>query len=48
MRDPLDVSRRPAAPGALILGSDFKALGVVRSLARHRVPTMLVDDLPQF
>jgi predicted ATP-grasp superfamily ATP-dependent carboligase len=34
-------------PGAVILGSDFKALGVVRSLARRGIPTILVDDLPR-
>lgn len=36
-----------AVPGAIILGSDFKALGAVRSLARRGVPTMLVDNLPR-
>jgi predicted ATP-grasp superfamily ATP-dependent carboligase len=36
-----------ARPGALVLGSDFKALGAVRSLARHGVPTVLVDNLPR-
>lgn len=33
--------------GAVILGSDFKALGMVRSLGRRGVPTVLVDDLPR-
>ena len=34
-------------PGALILGSDFRALAVVRSLGRRGIPTVLVDNLPR-
>jgi predicted ATP-grasp superfamily ATP-dependent carboligase len=34
-------------PGAVILGSDFKALGVVRSLGRRGIPSVVVDDLPR-
>jgi D-aspartate ligase len=34
-------------PGAVVLGSDFKALGAVRSLARRGVPVTLVDTLPR-
>lgn len=34
-------------PGVVILGSDFKALGVVRSLARLEVPLALVDNMPR-
>jgi predicted ATP-grasp superfamily ATP-dependent carboligase len=34
-------------PGALVLGSDFRALGVVRSLGRRGVPSVLVDSLPR-
>jgi predicted ATP-grasp superfamily ATP-dependent carboligase len=34
-------------PGVVILGSDFKALGVVRSLARLGVPLALVDNMPR-
>jgi predicted ATP-grasp superfamily ATP-dependent carboligase len=33
--------------GALVLGSDFRALGVVRSLGRRGVPSVLVDSLPR-
>jgi D-aspartate ligase len=33
--------------GALLLGSDFKALGAVRSLARRGIPTALVDNDPR-
>ncbi|HZV49980.1 MAG TPA: ATP-grasp domain-containing protein [Candidatus Dormibacteraeota bacterium] len=34
-------------PGAVVLGSDFRALAVVRSLARRGVPCALVDNLPR-
>jgi predicted ATP-grasp superfamily ATP-dependent carboligase len=34
-------------PGALVLGSDFRALGVVRSLGRRGVPSVLVDSAPR-
>ena len=37
----------PRAPGALLLGSDFKALGVARSLGRLGVPVAVVDNLPR-
>jgi predicted ATP-grasp superfamily ATP-dependent carboligase len=39
------VTVRP--PGALLLGSDFKALGVARSLGRRGVPVAVVDNLPR-
>ena len=31
-------------PGAIVLGSDFKALAAIRSLARAGVPTVVVDN----
>ncbi len=34
-------------PGVLLLGSDFKALGVARSLGRRGVPVAIVDNLPR-
>jgi predicted ATP-grasp superfamily ATP-dependent carboligase len=34
-------------PGALLLGSDFKALGVARSLGRRGVAIGMVDNLPR-
>ena len=34
-------------PGAVVLGSDFKALGLIRSLGRRGIPCVLVDDLPR-
>jgi len=39
------VTVRP--PGVLLLGSDFKALGVARSLGRRGVPVAMVDNLPR-
>ncbi|HEX9067131.1 MAG TPA: ATP-grasp domain-containing protein, partial [Ktedonobacterales bacterium] len=41
------MKRQRANPGVVVLGSDFKALGVVRSLARRGVPCALVDSLPR-
>jgi len=34
-------------PGVLVLGSDFKALGVIRSLGRHGIPAIVVDSQPR-
>jgi predicted ATP-grasp superfamily ATP-dependent carboligase len=34
-------------PGALVVGSDFRALAVARSLGRRGIPTALVDNLPR-
>jgi len=34
-------------PGVLLLGSDFKALGVARSLGRRGVRVAIVDNLPR-
>jgi D-aspartate ligase len=34
-------------PGAIILGSDYKALGIVRSLGRRHIPCIVVDNLPR-
>ena len=34
-------------PGVVVLGSDYKALGVVRSLGRQRIPCVVVDNLPR-
>ena len=34
-------------PGAVVLGSDFKALGVVRSLGRRGIPAIVIDNLPR-
>jgi predicted ATP-grasp superfamily ATP-dependent carboligase len=31
----------------LVLGSDFKALGVIRSLGRHGIPAIVVDSQPR-
>ena len=34
------------SPGALVIGGDYQGLGVVRSLGRHGVPVLVVDDEP--
>ena len=34
-------------PGAIVLGSDFKALGVVRSLGRRGIPGIVIDNQPR-
>jgi predicted ATP-grasp superfamily ATP-dependent carboligase len=41
------MSGQSAVPGAVILGSDFKALGVIRSLGRRGIPSVVVDDRPR-
>ena len=37
-----DVSER--APGALVIGGDYKSLGIVRSLGRHGIPVWVLTD----
>lgn len=39
--------QRRSPLGAVVLGSDFKALGVVRSLGRQGVPSVVIDNLPR-
>ncbi len=34
-------------PGVIVIGSDFRALGVVRSLGRRRIPCVVIDNLPR-
>lgn len=34
-------------PGVILLGSDFKALGVARSLGRRGIPIVVIDDVPR-
>src|SRR5271157_924028 len=34
-------------PGAIVLGSDFKALGVIRSLGQRGIPGVVIDNLPR-
>lgn len=33
--------------GAILLGSDFKALGVMRSLGRRGIPSVVIDNTPR-
>ncbi len=39
--------RQMGWPGTVILGSDFKALGVVRSLGRRGIPCVVIDNVPR-
>jgi D-aspartate ligase len=39
--------RQGKAPGVVVLGSDFKALGVVRSLGRRGIPSVVIDQVPR-
>ena len=34
-------------PGAVLLGSDFKALGVARSLGQRGIPSVVIDNTPR-
>lgn len=40
-------SQRQTQLGVVVLGSDFKALGVVRSLGQRGIPCVLVDTVPR-
>jgi D-aspartate ligase len=39
-------TRPPGATGAVIVGGDYQGLGIVRSLGRHGVPVVVIDDEP--
>jgi D-aspartate ligase len=41
------MSPRQHNPGAVVLGSDFKALGIVRSLGRKGIPSVVIDNVPR-
>lgn len=41
------MQRKQGVPGAVVLGSDFKALGVVRSLGRKGIPSVVIDNVPR-
>lgn len=41
------MAERTSIPGAVLLGSDFKALAVARSLGRHGVPSVVIDNQPR-
>ena len=34
-------------PGVIVLGSDFKALGIIRSLAQRGIPSVVIDNNPR-
>jgi len=40
----LSAARRHRSPGALVIGGDYKSLGVVRSLGRHGIPSWVLTD----
>lgn len=39
--------RQQRMPGAVLLGSDFKALGVARSLGQRGIPSVVIDNIPR-
>lgn len=39
--------QQQGGPGAVVLGSDFKALGVVRSLGRRGIRSVVIDNVPR-
>ncbi|HEX8034940.1 MAG TPA: ATP-grasp domain-containing protein [Ktedonobacterales bacterium] len=41
------MSSHVATPGVVLLGSDFKALGVARSLGRRGIPIVVLDNVPR-
>lgn len=41
------MSSEVPTPGVVLLGSDFKALGVARSLGRRGIPIVVIDNLPR-
>jgi predicted ATP-grasp superfamily ATP-dependent carboligase len=43
----LKMKQRDDTPGAVVLGSDFKALGVVRSLGKRGIRCVVIDNTPR-
>lgn len=41
------MSQEQGKPGVVVLGSDFKALGVVRSLGKKGIPSIVIDSQPR-
>lgn len=41
------MSQAGRRPGVIVIGSDFRALGVVRSLGRRHIPCIVIDNLPR-
>lgn len=39
--------RQDRTPGVVVLGSDFKALGVLRSLGQRGIPGVVIDNTPR-
>ena len=38
------MTEAPARAGAVVIGGDYQGLGIVRSLGRHGIPSVIVDD----
>jgi D-aspartate ligase len=36
--------RKSEQPGALVIGGDYQGLGIIRSLGRHGIPSVVIDD----
>src|SRR5713226_3993930 len=41
------MKQRYDTPGVVVLGSDFKALGVVRSLGKRGIRCIVIDNIPR-
>lgn len=41
------MARTDDKPGVVVIGSDFRALGVVRSLGQRHIPCIVIDNLPR-
>jgi D-aspartate ligase len=41
------MSQKQNRAGVIVLGSDYKALGIVRSLGRRHIPCVVVDSAPR-
>src|ERR1700731_1555562 len=44
MAGPRRLGRTGNAPGAVVVGGDYQGLGIVRSLGRHGVDVVVLDD----
>jgi predicted ATP-grasp superfamily ATP-dependent carboligase len=41
---PFDANRNPKQPGVVVLGAETQGLGILRLLAEHSIPTIVVDQ----
>lgn len=47
MRERYYMPKQKKMPGVVLLGSDFKALGVIRSLGQRGIPCVVIDNTPR-